>query len=250
MPQGSETAWLYSSSEGRKQLAASANFRRLVVVTMHRNQEYTDMQAVQSELSPMVMDLAPPAMPPNQQVNKRTFLLMMCFYIEKEDSSVYLFKHSCSKVPFLSVGGNLGWREEVSRGVSELSGEYLVENVRGEDGELYRRLIFLSNAAIVQSESRLVSSNTGQLFFLGYLAVFLLLFLNFVLFCLLNYLTPMLKHHLLVVLSREGQYTYCQYTYTFKSICIFILAHRLHLPVFKDHIFTEHLWQTFVNILN
>ncbi|XP_040895833.1 eEF1A lysine and N-terminal methyltransferase [Toxotes jaculatrix] len=130
VPQGSETAWLYSSSEGRKQLAASANFRRLVIVAMHRNQEYTDMQAVQSELSPMVMDLAPPGMPANQQV------------------------------PFLSVGGDLGWREEVSRGVSELSGEYCVENVKGEDGQLYRRLVFLSNAALVQSESRLVSSNT------------------------------------------------------------------------------------------
>ncbi|KAK1896587.1 eEF1A lysine and N-terminal methyltransferase [Dissostichus eleginoides] len=93
VPQGSETAWLYSSSEGRRQLAASANFRRLVIVAMHRNQEYTDMQGVQSELSPMVMDLAPPGMPANQQV------------------------------PFLSVGGDLGWREEVSRGVSELSGE-------------------------------------------------------------------------------------------------------------------------------
>ncbi|XP_061540455.1 eEF1A lysine and N-terminal methyltransferase isoform X1 [Phycodurus eques] len=130
VPQGSETAWLYSSSEGRRQLAASANFRRLVTVAMHRNQEYADMQAVQSELSPMVMDLAPPGMPDNQQV------------------------------PFLSVGGDLGWREEVSRGVSEHSGEYCVENVRGEDGELYRRLVFLSNAALVQSESRLVSSNS------------------------------------------------------------------------------------------
>uniref|UniRef100_A0A8D3B3Y3 eEF1A lysine and N-terminal methyltransferase n=1 Tax=Scophthalmus maximus TaxID=52904 RepID=A0A8D3B3Y3_SCOMX len=132
VPQGSETAWLYSSSEGRKQLAASANFRRLVIVAMHRNQEFTDMQAVQSELSPMVMDLAPPGMPANQQV------------------------------PFLSVGGDLGWREEVSRGVSKLSGEYCVENVKGEDGELYRRLVFLSNAALVQSESRLVSSNTSH----------------------------------------------------------------------------------------
>lgn len=132
VPQGSETAWLYSSAEGRRQLAASANFRRLVVAAMHRNQEYTDMQAVQSELSPMVMDLAPPGMPANQQV------------------------------PFLSVGGDLGWREEVSRGVSELSGEYCVENVRGEDGELYRRLIFLSNAALVQSESRLVPSSSAS----------------------------------------------------------------------------------------
>ncbi|XP_041791775.1 eEF1A lysine and N-terminal methyltransferase isoform X1 [Chelmon rostratus] len=132
VPQGSETAWHYSSSEGQKQLAASANFRRLVIVAMHRNQEYKDMQAVQSELSPMVMDLAPPGIPANQQV------------------------------PFLSVGGDLGWREEVSRGVSELSGEYCVENVRGEDGELYRRLVFLSNTALVQSESRLVSSNTAS----------------------------------------------------------------------------------------
>ncbi|KAM7388530.1 hypothetical protein PAMP_024698 [Pampus punctatissimus] len=132
VPQGSETAWLYSSSEGRRQLATSANFRRLVIVAMHRNQEYTDMQAVQSELSPMVMDLAPPGMPDNQQV------------------------------PFLSVGGDLGWREVVSRGVSDLSGDYCVENVRGEDGELYRRLVFLSNAALVQSESRLVSSNTAS----------------------------------------------------------------------------------------
>ncbi|KAM4548941.1 eEF1A lysine and N-terminal methyltransferase isoform 2-T2 [Odontesthes bonariensis] len=132
VPRGSETAWLYSSSEGRRQLAASANFRRLVIVAMHRSQEYTDMQAVQSELSPVVMDLAPPGMPANQQV------------------------------PFLSVGGDLGWREEVSRGVSQLSGEYCVENVRGEDGELYRRLVFLSNTALVQSESRLVSSNTAS----------------------------------------------------------------------------------------
>lgn len=115
-----------------------------------------------------------------------------------ETCSVYLFKHSCSKVPFLSVGGNLGWREEVSRGVSELSGEYLVENVRGGDGKLYRRLIFLSNTAIVQSESRLVSSNTGQLFFLGYLAIFILqiFWFCFVLFCLLNDLTLMLKQHM------------------------------------------------------
>lgn len=54
--------------------------------------------------------------------------------------------------------------------MSELSGEYCVENVKGEDGELYRRLVFLSNAALVQSESRLVPSNPGQSFF------FLLLF--------------------------------------------------------------------------
>ena len=60
------------------------------------------------------------------------------------------------QVPFLSVGGELGWREVVSRGVSELSGEFTVEDVRGEDGELYRRLVFLKNAGLIQSESRLI----------------------------------------------------------------------------------------------
>lgn len=86
VPQGSETAWLYSSSEGRRQLAASANFRRLVIVAMHRNQEYADMQAVQSELSPMVMDLAPPGMPANQQVNASKysffFFLEILFFVQ------------------------------------------------------------------------------------------------------------------------------------------------------------------------
>ncbi|XP_041695114.1 eEF1A lysine and N-terminal methyltransferase isoform X2 [Coregonus clupeaformis] len=125
VPQGRESDWLYGSAEGRGQLAASANFRRLVVVAMHREQEYTDMQAVQSELSPMVMELAPPGMPANHQV------------------------------PFLSVGGELGWREVVSRGTSDLSGQYSVEDVRGEDGQLYRRLVFLGNEGLVQSESRL-----------------------------------------------------------------------------------------------
>jgi len=68
VPQGKETDWQYGSSEGRSQLAASANFKRLVVVTMHREQVYTDMQAVQAELSQVVMELAPPGMPENQQV--------------------------------------------------------------------------------------------------------------------------------------------------------------------------------------
>lgn len=83
-----------------------------------------------------------------------------------------------TQVPFLSVGGDLGWREEVSRGVSELSGEYCVENVKGEDGELYRRLVFLSNAALVQSESRLVSSNTSQSFLRPLLFQFILAYFS------------------------------------------------------------------------
>lgn len=35
------------------------------------------MQAVQSELSPMVMDLAPPGMPANQQVTTKTLFTFL-----------------------------------------------------------------------------------------------------------------------------------------------------------------------------
>lgn len=43
---------------------------------MHRNQEYTDLEAVQAELSPMVMELAPPGMPANQRVTAHKTLFL------------------------------------------------------------------------------------------------------------------------------------------------------------------------------
>lgn len=56
--------------EGRKQLAASAGFRRLVTVALHRGQQYDGMESIQAELSTRVMELAPAGMPPQQQVPK------------------------------------------------------------------------------------------------------------------------------------------------------------------------------------
>lgn len=44
---------------------------------MHRNQEYTDLEAVQAELSPMVMELAPPGMPANQRVSPQNSLFVI-----------------------------------------------------------------------------------------------------------------------------------------------------------------------------
>lgn len=54
--------------EGRKQLAASAGFRRLITVALHRGQQYEGMDSVQAELSARVMELAPAGMPTQQQV--------------------------------------------------------------------------------------------------------------------------------------------------------------------------------------
>ncbi|XP_028666551.1 eEF1A lysine and N-terminal methyltransferase [Erpetoichthys calabaricus] len=132
VPQGRETDWLFGTAEGRSQLAHTANFRRLLIVALHRGQDYGDMRAVQAELSAKVMELAPPGLPSTQQV------------------------------PFLSDGGDLGSREVRHRGHSPLSGDFVVEDVRGEEGQLRRRLVFLSNTNVVQSESRLARRATGH----------------------------------------------------------------------------------------
>ncbi|XP_048353479.1 eEF1A lysine and N-terminal methyltransferase isoform X1 [Sphaerodactylus townsendi] len=127
IPQGRETEWLFGTEEGRKQLAASAGFRRLVTVALHRDQHYEGMETIQAELSEKVMELAPPGLQAQQ------------------------------KVPFLSVGGDIGIRSIQHRGTSSLSGEYIIEDVKGDDARYFRRLIFLSNRNVVQSEARLSS---------------------------------------------------------------------------------------------
>ncbi|KAJ7396434.1 Methyltransferase-like protein 13 [Pitangus sulphuratus] len=125
IPQGRETEWLFGTEEGRRQLATSAGFGRLVTVALHREQHYEGMAGIQAELSGKVMELAPPGLPAQQQV------------------------------PFLSVGGDIGVRAVRHRDTSPLSGEYVVEDVKGDGTCYFRRLIFLRNRNVVQSEARL-----------------------------------------------------------------------------------------------
>ncbi|XP_067156792.1 eEF1A lysine and N-terminal methyltransferase isoform X1 [Apteryx mantelli] len=127
IPQGRETEWLFGTEDGRRQLAASAGFRRLVTAALHREQHYEGMAGIQAELSGKVMELAPPGLPAQQQV------------------------------PFLSVGGDIGVRTVRHRDTSPLSGEYVVEDVKGDDKCYFRRLVFLSNRNVVQSEARLLA---------------------------------------------------------------------------------------------
>ncbi|XP_029888639.2 eEF1A lysine and N-terminal methyltransferase isoform X1 [Aquila chrysaetos chrysaetos] len=127
IPQGRETEWLFGTEEGRRQLATSAGFRRLVTVALHREQHYEGMAGIQAELSGKVMELAPPGLPARQQV------------------------------PFVSVGGDIGVRTVRHRDTSTLSGEYVIEDVKGDGTCYFRRLIFLRNRNVVQSEARLLA---------------------------------------------------------------------------------------------
>ncbi|KAK3088532.1 hypothetical protein FSP39_020234 [Pinctada imbricata] len=126
VPQGRETEWLFGTEAGRSHLAQSAEFQRLVVATLNRLHQYESMDSIKQELSMKVLELAPPGF------------------------------NTSTQVPFLSLGDDIGYRKILYQGHSDLSGDYVVEDVEIEEGNFFRRLIFMANRNIIQSEARLI----------------------------------------------------------------------------------------------
>lgn len=60
--------WLFSSDPGRIQLAESAGFERLVVVTMHRGHTYPSLDDVKEEVSAKAVELAQQGLPHGKKV--------------------------------------------------------------------------------------------------------------------------------------------------------------------------------------
>ncbi|KAG8229198.1 hypothetical protein J437_LFUL001070 [Ladona fulva] len=142
VPQGGETDWLFGSDEGRQQLTKSAGVSRLAVVSLHRGQEYPgDLETIRKEISPCIRRLAPKAL--------------------RE-----------SLIPILSLAPNdasaVGQRNVIYKGHSNLTGDFVVEEVetsrKDSQSKIVRRLIFLQNPRIVQSEAMLktVRSRKGN----------------------------------------------------------------------------------------
>ena len=127
VPQGREVEWIFSTVEGRRQLAESASCQRLIVVHLGRDATFTSIEQIQSELSPHILEFCPPDLP------------------------------SGYKVPFLSAGAeNVGSRTLRCSGKSLISGDYVVEDVQ-VGNSCYRRLIFLSRPNLTQTEAVLVT---------------------------------------------------------------------------------------------
>ena len=55
--------WLFSSEPGRRQLAESAGFERLVLVTLHRGYSYTSVEDVKREVEGDLMKLMQGGLP-------------------------------------------------------------------------------------------------------------------------------------------------------------------------------------------
>ena len=115
--------WLFSTKEGRQQLLKSVQYDRLAIVILRREHEFDTLDAVKDEIGSSVKNFAPSR----------------------------LLK---SQIPFLSLGSDIGKRKVCYKGNSDMSGPFVVEEVETESGT-YRRLVFLNNQFVVQSEAKL-----------------------------------------------------------------------------------------------
>lgn len=115
---------MFSTKEGRQQVLKSAQRDRLAIVTLCREHTFKNWDAVKTELEDCVRNLAPAGL--------------------------------CGKndIPFLSLGSDLGVRIICYEGKSDFSGPFVVEDVE-IDGHELRRLIFLNNPYVIQSEARM-----------------------------------------------------------------------------------------------
>lgn len=115
--------WLFSTKEGRQQVLKSAQYDRLAIVTLRREHKFEGWNAVKTELQDCIRNLAPAGL--------------------------------CGKnnIPFLSLG-SVGTRTTCYEGKSDISGPFIVEEVE-KDGHEFRRIVFLNNPYVIQSEARL-----------------------------------------------------------------------------------------------
>lgn len=125
IPQGREHEWMFSTEEGAAELAGGAGFSRLILVALGRGHNFDSTTQVQEELNAKIMELAPETLGSNE------------------------------KIPYLTVEEGLGKRNIIHQGQSALSGAYFIEEV-DDSGDRLRRLVFLSNTNVIQSEVRLV----------------------------------------------------------------------------------------------
>ncbi|KAK0087112.1 hypothetical protein PV326_005290 [Microctonus aethiopoides] len=133
VPQGRDTHWLFSTKEGRQDFIENIGKDRTAVVVLRRNHTFKDWEEVKEELTPTVLKLSPPGLPPN------------------------------TKIEFLSLGPDVGKRITLYEGDTKINGRVAIEDAFYDNAEFrYRRLIFLSNPFVVQSEAQVKSVKTRR----------------------------------------------------------------------------------------
>lgn len=108
---------------------------RIAIIVLRRNHDFKNWDEVKEELSPAVKNFAPPNLPPN------------------------------TSIAFISLGPDVGRREILFECESKFNGRIAIEDAyTDQEGVKFRRLVFLSNEFVVQSESQVksVKSRRGK----------------------------------------------------------------------------------------
>ncbi|KAF3323675.1 methyltransferase-like protein 13 isoform X1 [Carex littledalei] len=127
--------WLFSSEEGQWMVVENSKAARLIMVFLDSRHMHASMKLIQSDLSPLVVHLAPDKV---------------------EDESL---------IPYMMADDGVKQRNIVQKAVSKITGPIIVEDVVYEspdeennsssttEGPVYRRLVFERSAGLVQSEA-------------------------------------------------------------------------------------------------
>ncbi|CAM9263609.1 unnamed protein product [Scytosiphon promiscuus] len=140
IPRGRDRDFTFASREGLEQVARSANTRRLIAVRLNRGHDFSNgVEGVKTEISPSISEFAPEA--------------------SGADTGGL-------GIPIMAVSDGLGVEGRVvAEGCLKCSGDFVVEEEEDEDDAdgrpagVYRRLIFLKNEGVVQTEVRLLEED-------------------------------------------------------------------------------------------
>ena len=125
LSQGREHDWLFAHAEGQQSLCRQHSFHRLLLVALNRGHSFSSLQQVQDEVRQAVSSLLPA-------------------------------RERRGAVPFLALSADIGGRREVAVLPTDANGQVVVEDVREQDGQWIRRLLFVG-IGMVQSEARLLT---------------------------------------------------------------------------------------------
>jgi hypothetical protein len=128
VPQGREHEFLFSSEDGLKQIAQSASCSRLLSFALNRGHVFNSLEDVKMELNQSVIDFSPESF--------------------------------SGRIPFITTQDGAGCRNAVAEGRLSYGDEYIVEEAEIE-GRVVRRLVFMTNSSVIQTEVRLIKAGDG-----------------------------------------------------------------------------------------
>uniref|UniRef100_A0A1B6DKG3 PABS domain-containing protein n=1 Tax=Clastoptera arizonana TaxID=38151 RepID=A0A1B6DKG3_9HEMI len=130
VPKGRDCDWLFGVQRGRINLVENSGFDRLAIVYLQRDHEYSSIEDVKVEIYSTIKKLTPELLKTNLKSKK--------------------------KITFLSMSDDLGQCKQIASGESKFSGKYFIEEIKRNNKDLFRRLIFTATPNSIQSECKLV----------------------------------------------------------------------------------------------